>query len=115
MGIALLFKQESMKKIFLGAALFLVLSAAQVSAAGRAPQNGQPRDEHNILSSQLPSALLTDIKKDYSDYWITQLSEEGRGKHPDYFLTLENADQIVHLRSSDASNWVVTSTSVKTD
>lgn len=112
MGIALLFKIESMKKAFLGAALLLVISAAHVSAAGRALQNGQPRDEHNILSSQLPPALVADIKLDYSDYWITQLSEEGIGK---YFLTLENSDQIVHLRSVDEVSWAVTSTSVKAD
>jgi hypothetical protein len=104
-----------MKKIFLGAALLLLISAAHASTSGLAPRNGKPHAEHNILSSQLPPALLADIKKDYKDYWITALSEEGKGKRPDYFLTLENADQIVQLRSSDAENWVITSTSVKAE
>jgi hypothetical protein len=43
------------------------------------------------------------------------LSEEGKGKHSDYFITLEDADQIVQLRSGDSENWVITSTSVKAD
>ena len=104
-----------MKKTFLGAALLLLISAAHVSAAGRARQTGQPHAVHNILSGQLPVALLADIKKDYKDYWITELSEEGKVKHPDYSITLENADQIVELRSSDSESWIVTSTSVKAD
>ena len=102
-----------MKKTFLGVALFLLISAADASAAGQLPQLGQPRIEHNILSSQLPATLLADIRKDYKDYWITELTEEGKGKHSDYFIVLENADQIVKLHSSNSEAWVVTGTSVK--
>ncbi len=106
-------KKKKMKKTFLGAALLLFIGAAHVSAAGRTPQMGQPAIVHNILSSQLPTALLMDIKTDYKDYWITELSEEGKGKHPDYSLTLENADQVIQLHSSDSKIWVVISTSIK--
>jgi hypothetical protein len=102
-----------MKKTFLGAALLLLISATHVSAAGRTPQADQPRIVHNILSSQLPPALLAGVKKDYKDYWITELSEEGKVKHPDYSITLENADQIVQLHSSDSESWVITNTTVK--
>ena len=105
-----------MKKTFLGVALFLLISSANASAAFAAdqvPQPGQPRTEHNILSSQLPAALLADIRKDYKDYWITELTEEGKGKHSDYSIVLENADQIVQLHSSNSEAWVVTGTSVK--
>ena len=104
-----------MKKTFLGAALLLLTSAAHVSAAGRTLQTGQPHIVRNILSSQLPTALLADIKKDYKDYWITELSEEGKGKRPDYSLTLENADQIVQLHSNNSEGWEVMSTVVKTN
>jgi hypothetical protein len=103
-----------MKKIVLGAAIFLLISATHASATGLAPQH-QPGAGHNILSSQLPVALLADINEDYKGYWITALSEEGKGKHSDYFITLEDADQIVQLRSGDSENWVITSTSVKAD
>jgi len=98
-----------MQSILLGAALVLSISVAH------AAKKGQPSTERNILSSQLPPALQTDIKKDYKNYWITGLSEEGKGRHPEYFMTLENADQIVKLRSHDAATWVITNTSVKTE
>ena len=104
-----------MKKTFLGVALLLLISVTHVSAADRALQNGKPHTDRNILSSQLPAALLADIKRDYKDYWITELVEEGKVKHPDFVLTLENADQILHLRSSDSESWVLTSTSVKAE
>jgi len=111
----------------MGAALFLLIGLAQASASGLGSAisghnpaamdlslaKGQPGAEHNILSSQLPGALLTDIKKEYKDYWITECSEKDKKKKADYFITLENTDQIVQLRSSDSENWVLTNTSVK--
>src|SRR5258708_3079871 len=102
-----------MNKRLLGAAFFLLIGFTYASASDRVPQLYQYRSGHNILSSQLPEALLTTIKKDYKDYWITELSENGKGKHAGYFITLENVDQIVQLSSNDSENWVVTSTSVK--
>jgi len=102
-----------MKKAIMGAALFLLIGLAQASASGLSSEKGQPGTEHNILSSQLPGALLTDIKKEYKDYWITECSEKDKRKKADYFITLENADQIVQLRSSDSENWVLTNTSAK--
>lgn len=118
----------------MGAALFLVISFTQVSAAGLgsaafgsaafgsvafgsaaglAPQKGQPRVARNILSTQLPAALLADIKTGYKDYWITDLVQKEKRKKSDYFITLENADQTVQLSSSDGENWVVVNTIVK--
>jgi hypothetical protein len=114
-----------MKKTIMGAALFLVISFTQVSAAGLgsvaglgfaatpAPQKGQPRVARNILSTQLPAALLANIKTDYKDYWITDLVQKEKKKKSDYFITLENADQTVQLSSSDGENWVVVNTIVK--
>ncbi len=103
-----------MKKVVLGAALLLLISAAHASTGNYNMQKGQPHAERNILSNQLPVALLADIKKGYKDYWITALSEEAKGRHSDYFITLENADQIVQLRSSGAEKWVVMNTVQKT-
>jgi len=102
-----------MKKIVLGAALVLLIGAAHASESRFASEKGQPHIMRNILSNQLPVTLLGDIKKDYKDYWITALSEEGQGRRQDYFITLENADQIVQLRSSNSKKWVIMNTSVK--
>jgi hypothetical protein len=104
-----------MKKTIMGAALFLVISFTQVSAAGLAPQKGQPRVERNILSTELPAALLANIKTDYKDYWITDLVQKEKKKKSDYFITLENADRTVQLSSSDGEDWVVVNTIMKVD
>lgn len=98
------------KSILITALLFVIgFTAAWANDGSRSPRAtfGQG---HNILSGQLPATLLTDIKKGYKDYWITELYEEGHGKHPSYYITVENADQIIKLNSTDSENWVVTST-----
>lgn len=54
----------------------------------------------NIQSSQLPLQLLMQIKKDYANYWISDLFEyDGDGAN-NYFITLESADYRVILRSN---------------
>ena len=96
-----------MKKIVLGVALLLALATTQAAPTNR------KGDEHNILSSELPSGLQTDIKTTYAGYWITDLKEEGTGKHTKYDMTIENADQVLHLRADRSDDWEVVSTNVK--
>jgi hypothetical protein len=102
-----------MKKTILGGALFLFVSFNYVSAVAQTQQISQDRTPRNIVSTQLPATLLTSLKTDYKDYWITECYENGKTKRPDYFVTLENANQTVHLRASDKSSWEVVSTVVK--
>jgi hypothetical protein len=98
-----------MKQIIAVAAFLFVVSATYATALPR------HNDERNILSTELPASLQSDIKSTYAGYWITELTEEGEGKHAKYQLTLENADQIVHLRADKSSDWEVVSTNVKAD
>ncbi|HUB62331.1 MAG TPA: hypothetical protein VL978_16560 [Puia sp.] len=98
-----------MKKIVLGAALLLALASVQA-----APRIGRG-NEHNILSNELPAPLQSDIKTTYTGYWITDLKQEGEGKHTKYFLTIENPDQVLHLRADRNDGWEVVSTEVKAD
>jgi hypothetical protein len=108
-----------MKKSIPGAALFLLISftsasaAALASAAESTPQNGQPHVVRNIVSTELPAALLMGIKADYKDYWITECHKDSKKSRAEYFITLENADQTVQLKSGDKSSWEVVSTTVK--
>lgn len=97
-----------MKKLVLGAALLLALGTIQAAPSVRG-------DQHNILSSELPAGLQSDIKTTYTGYWITDLKEEGAGKHSKYFLTIENPDQVLHLQADKGEGWEVVSTDVKTD
>ncbi len=97
----------------MGAALLLSISFTHASAAALAPQTSRPPVVRNITSTELPAALLTGIKNDYKDYWLTECSENGKKNREEYFITLENADQTLQLKSSDRSSWEVVSTKVK--
>jgi hypothetical protein len=59
---------------------------------------------HNIISTQLPLQLLIKLRHDYTGYWISDLFEYDADGSTSYFLTLENADSKVTLKSSDG-NW----------
>jgi hypothetical protein len=54
----------------------------------------------NLTSSQLPVSLLMSLKNDYSGYWITELFEISGDDANSYYITLENADSKIVLRSS---------------
>ncbi len=59
----------------------------------------------NILSTQLPLQLLMDIKEKYSNYWITDLFEINSDNQTTYYVTVQNADGHVSLKSSDSDTW----------
>ena len=66
----------------------------------------------NILSTQLPMALLVSLRTSYSDYWISELFEISGESQNCYYVTLENADSKITLRSV-ADRWDVFSTTQK--
>jgi hypothetical protein len=61
----------------------------------------------NILPGQLPINLLTDVKKNYNNYWITDLFEMATKSENMYYLTLENSDHKLVLKSSGTNGWEV--------
>lgn len=67
---------------------------------------------HNITSNQLPLSLLLQLKRDYSDYWISDLFEFNAGDQSSYYLTVENADKKITLRSADGG-WLTFSKTTK--
>jgi hypothetical protein len=61
----------------------------------------------NILSSQLPVNLMMGLKNDYKGYWITELFEiTGDGQNC-YYVSLENGDKNLTLRSTSDNTWEV--------
>jgi hypothetical protein len=58
----------------------------------------------NISSNQLPISLQTDLKKDRENYWISGLFEVANEQGTTYYVTLENADTKLVLKSA-GSNW----------
>lgn len=61
----------------------------------------------NIVSDQLPISLLTDLKKDYDGFWITDLFEISSDEGTTYYVTLENSDKKIVLKSSGTNYWDV--------
>jgi hypothetical protein len=57
----------------------------------------------NIPSSQLPVSLLMNLKKQLGNSWITELFEINSDAQHCYYVTLENADSKVTLRSNGDS------------
>jgi hypothetical protein len=60
-----------------------------------------------ISSLQLPLTLQSGLKKNYSKYWISDLFEMANPDGTAYYLTLENADGRVTLKSVNGEEWTV--------
>jgi hypothetical protein len=61
----------------------------------------------NISSHQLPLSLQLAVKRDYEQFWITDLLEITNEQGTSYFLTVENANNKIVLRSTTESEWMV--------
>ena len=57
----------------------------------------------NITSFQLPISLQTEIKNCYDQYWISDLFEVADEQGTTYYVTLQNADSKLILKSSSTS------------
>ena len=66
-----------------------------------------------ISSFQLPVNLFTDIKNNYSKYWITDLFEVSNSEGLHYYVTLETADSKLVMHSSNGGSWSTYSKSKK--
>lgn len=95
-----------MKTSLLLFALALGFGRAHASDGSKDHEKNAPAPR-NIISSQLPSKLLTSIRKNYKNYWITNLYKESLNGKVSYFITLENADQTVKLNTSRTTGWSI--------
>jgi hypothetical protein len=69
-------------------------------------ENGELLGLTRYLSPlDLPISLQANLKKSYSAYWISDLFEVAKNDGTAYYLTLENADTKIVLKSTDSSNW----------
>jgi hypothetical protein len=59
----------------------------------------------NISSHELPLSLQKNLNKFYTNYWITNLFELTDESGTNYYLTLENADTRMTLRSNASLGW----------
>jgi hypothetical protein len=61
----------------------------------------------NILSDNLPISLYSDIRKNYSEFWISDLFEMASEDQTTYYISLEKSDETLILKSVDHNQWVV--------
>lgn len=54
----------------------------------------------NITTVQLPVTLQASLKKSYADYWVSDLFEVSDENGTAYYVTVENGDSKVTLKSS---------------
>lgn len=58
----------------------------------------------NLTSLELPVTLQASLKKDYRDFWISNLFEVSNQEGTHYYITLEKADSKLIL-SSEGADW----------
>ena len=58
-----------------------------------------------ISSLDLPINLQKDLKKNYSDYWISDLFEVANNGGTGYYITLENSEKKIVLKAVDGNGW----------
>ena len=59
----------------------------------------------NLTTSQLPINLMTEVKKNHKNAWITDLFEVTTNEETNYYITLEDGDQTVVLKSTGSYGW----------
>ena len=57
----------------------------------------------NLSPLDLPLALQTNLKKNYEGFWVSDLFEAVKSDDTSYYVTLENADTKIVLKSEDNS------------
>ena len=58
-------------------------------------------------SIQLPLNLQSSLKKSYKNYWISDLFEIASNDGTGYYITVENADSTIILKSTNGNDWTV--------
>ena len=59
----------------------------------------------NITSDQLPISLLSSLRKEYGNCWLSDLFEIVSDDQTSYYVTLEDSDKKVVLKSQGTEFW----------
>jgi hypothetical protein len=61
----------------------------------------------NITSFDLPLGLQMELKQQYPQYWITDLFDFNGQEDSAYYITIENADTKITLKSVGLNGWTL--------
>jgi len=59
----------------------------------------------HISPADLPLALQSDLKRNHSEYWISDLFEVANDNGTAYYITMEDAEATVVLKATNGKNW----------
>ncbi|MEO7393780.1 MAG: hypothetical protein ABIU11_02495 [Chitinophagaceae bacterium] len=62
---------------------------------------------HYVTPVELPIALQNSLKKNYAEYWVTDLFEIAKDGTTNYYITIEKADKKIIMQSSAGTVWNV--------
>lgn len=79
--------------------------SGQVMFAYYAEEGSLLAVSRNITTTQLPLGLLTELKKNYRDYWISDLFEIAMNNETAYYITLQNGDHTLVMKSNAGISW----------
>lgn len=77
----------------------------QVLFAYYTPEGEKIAVIRNLTTNQLPLTLQAKLRKQFQNYWITDLFEITNGEESTYYVTVENPDQVVTLKSEGTFDW----------
>lgn len=60
---------------------------------------------HHMLSTGLPEQLRKDIRKQYANYWVSELFQVSFDEGSYYFIELKNADETIVLTTDSNLCW----------
>ncbi|HEY2347554.1 MAG TPA: hypothetical protein VGH64_01000 [Puia sp.] len=60
---------------------------------------------HHMLTSNLPEYLSSDIKKNYANYWVSELFQVTTEQGDAYYIQLKNADETIVLTTEGTGSW----------
>jgi len=60
---------------------------------------------HHILTSSLPEDLNQEIKKHYSNYWVSELFQVSSEQGDAYYIQLKNGDETIVLSTEGTGSW----------
>jgi hypothetical protein len=60
-----------------------------------------------MSSTELPLYLRNTLKEKYTLYWISNVVEESNKNGFSYYITLENADTKIVLKSKSGNDWTI--------
>jgi hypothetical protein len=60
---------------------------------------------HHILTSSLPADLSSEIKKRYSNYWVSELFQITTEEGVSFYIRLKNADETIALTTEGGNGW----------